>query len=83
MYFYIIQFVQRKYNTKGAILEAEMGVEFESDSISLQEAIREDGWQIISVFHPMVSCVHCEFWKKISAVLIFYIFPQNIHTVLN
>ena len=71
MYFYIIQFVQRKYNTKGAILEAEMGVEFESDSISLQGVILEDGWQIISVFHAMVRCVHCEFWKKSQQELIF------------
>ena len=53
-----LQFVQRKYNTKGAILEAEMGIEFESDSISLQGVILEDGWQIISVFHPTVRCVH-------------------------
>ena len=43
----------------GAILVDEMRVDFESNSISLQEVNLEDGWRVYSVFHPVVRNMLC------------------------
>ena len=51
-----MQVVEEKYTAMGAIFEAEMRVDFESNSISLQEVDLENGWRIFPVFHPEVLC---------------------------
>ena len=51
-----MQVVEEKYTAMGAIFEAEMRVDFESNSISLQEVDLENGWRIFPVFNPEVLC---------------------------
>ena len=56
----ILQVVQQEYTAKGATIGLDHVVEFESETISLQlpsEGITlEDGWKIVPIVHPMVSC---------------------------
>ena len=56
-YFYM-QVVKQEYTAKGATFETEMRVDFESNSISLQEVNLEDGWRIFPMFRPEVGTVH-------------------------
>ena len=52
-----MQVVKQEYTAKGATSEEEMRVDFESNSISLQEVNLQNGWRIFPVSHPAVRQV--------------------------
>lgn len=62
-YHFHMQYVHNEYTARGAMIGADLHIEFESSKISLQlpsDGALKDGWKIVPLFDPRVSqCLAC------------------------